>query len=247
MNFNFVLVFALFCGVSCQLTPAQNNDPALIAISQDLVAKIKTFIDNFQYLASSGVLNLKVPVDTALLNTSLITLPGSIVLNAGLVALPVGFVCNAGVKAIETLACYLVNADCTYVHNTYGGRCAAVANPVNGTAQTGTQIAFCNDQNPAGSTDFVDDSVARCGGVFNVPAIDNAIYKAIAAVTRIRMRALLCQYVGPLLVSGVGCANDCRNNHQYENGTCNARATHVSTLIGESPVGVNCICSGPHE
>jgi hypothetical protein len=246
MNFNLVLVFALFCGVSCQPTPAQNNDPALVAFSRELVATIKTFVDNFQYLVSSGVLNLAVPLDTTLFNTTLVTLPGNLVLDAGLTSLPVGYLCTSGVKVLETIVCYIAAADCTYVHNKYSGSCGSVADPIQGTAQTGNQVLICNEQNPNPGTQSFTDGVAQCGGVFNVSSIDNGIYQSIAYIARIRMRALLCQTVGPLVVSSQGCISDCRNNHNYANATCLTRATHVATLSGDTPVGVNCVCSDPH-
>jgi len=96
------------------------------------------------------------------ITTPLITLPGGLIINAGAVALPAPFLCNQ-TGIVYRLNCRIGANDCTYVHNTYSGKCGKVANPVPGTNQGDGQVFICNDQNPTGYNFANLSDVNQCG------------------------------------------------------------------------------------
>jgi hypothetical protein len=114
-------------------------------------------------VVTSGVY-VPIPNNRTLLNSTLLTVgPGPIQIKAGALALPTDFLC-AQKGLIENVVCRICSADCTYVHNKFGGSCGvmdpSVALP--NTSQSRGPVCICNDEKPGNLTDITDFN-AQCG------------------------------------------------------------------------------------
>jgi len=68
---------------------------------------------------------------------------------------------------------------------------------------------------------------------------DKDLDTALILELRARFAADLC----PANLNSVGCTSDCRNNHQYANGTCVNDAVPSAVYTGQLDTGYKCLCS----
>jgi len=99
-----------------------------------------------------------------------VTLPtGSLLYNnisVGAVTLPPGYLCsdtsvtNVALDLTLLTSCYVCSADCTWVHNKYGGFCGLQTNPASNQYQK-TSVCVCGDTAPADG--HVKTPYEQCG------------------------------------------------------------------------------------
>lgn len=172
-------------------------------------------------------------------------------ISVGAVTLPPGYLCsdtsatNVALNLTLLTSCYVCSADCTWVHNKYGGFCGLQTNAASNQYQK-TSVCVCGDTAPADG--HVLTPYEQCGPLINNTAqYVNDIAGILIQYALLGRENAQCVPTanaasGSLVTyNSAACQVDCTTNHQYSCGICDQEAP-IPLNAGQTSTGTQAFC-----